>query len=266
MSVAPRPRRSPPLVPTEEDPFPYGMRYVEVTGPGGRAEIEPVALTRQENLHPRTGDSLNQGDPHFEDCAYLRMTLREHLAGNPGAVAFSDLTVIWDRPDIRPHCPDCMVVFGVQDPDRNWQAFSVRREGVRPSLIIEITSPQNRNQDLVIKRRQYFRLGVPFYAIVDQTSGRGESPRLLRVLGYRRGPRAFQALPLNNEGRLWLEPVGLWLGVEDERTYLYTPTGERMLNYGEVSRARDAEARARAAAEERVRQLEEELRRRGGNP
>ncbi len=266
MSAGPRPRRAPPLVPTEEDPFPYGMRYVEVTGRDGRPDCEPVALTRQENLHPRTGDTLNQGDPHFDDCAYLRMTLREHLAANRGALVFSDLTVVWDRPDVRPHAPDCVVIFGVQDPDRDWSGFGVRQEGVRPSLIIEITSPRTRDTDLVIKRRQYFRVGVPHYAIVDQTSGREESPRLLRILGYRRGPRSYRPLPLNEHGRLWLEPVGLWLGVEGGRTYLYTPAGERMLNYGEANQARVQAEAGRAEAEERVRQLEEELRRLRGQP
>jgi Uma2 family endonuclease len=230
------------------------MRYVEITCRGGRTDYEPVALTRQENLHPRTDDKLNQGDPHFDDCAYLRMTLREHLAADPTALVFSDLGIVWDRPDVRPHAPDCMVIFGVQEPDRDWSGFGVREEGVRPSLIVEITSPRTRNTDLTIKLRQYYRVRVPFYAVVDQTSGREESPRLLRILGYRRGRRAYEPLPLNDQGRLWLEPVRLWLGVEDGRTYLYTPAGERMLNYTEANRAR-------IEAEERVRQLEEELRR-----
>jgi colicin import membrane protein len=294
MSAGSRPRRAPEVIPTEDDPFPYGMRYVEVTAPDGCTDIEPVALTRQENLHPRMDDKLNQGEPHFDDCAYLKMTLGEHLAATPAAVVFSDMQIVWNRPDVRPHAPDCMVIFGVENPDRNWQGFSVRQEGARPSLIIEITSPRTRNSDLVTKLRQYFRVGVPFYAIVDQISGRLESPRLLRVLGYRRGRSAYRPLPLNEQGRLWLEPVGLWLGAEDEKTYLYTPAGERILNYGEANQARaeaeaarqseaqaraeaeaarqsEAQARAEAeaardAAEARIRHLEKELRRlRGGS-
>jgi Uma2 family endonuclease len=265
MSAGPRSRRTRAIVPTEEDPFPYGMRYVEVTDRHGRRDYEPVPLTRQENLHPRMDDKLIQGDPHYDDCAYLKMTLREHLAATPGVVVFSDLGIVWKRSDVRPHAPDCMVIFGVENPHRNWEGFSERSEGVRPSLIIEVTSPATRDTDLVIKLRQYFRVGVPFYAIVDQTSGRKESPRLLRVLGYRRGRRAYQPLPLNEDGRLLLEPVNLWLGVEDERTYLYTPAGDRILNYGETIQARAEAEAARAAAEARARQLEEELRRlRGG--
>jgi colicin import membrane protein len=248
------------------------MRYVEVTDRDGRLDYEPVALTRQENLHPRMGDTLAQGVRHFDDCAYLRAALRNHLATNPGALVFSHLSIVWDRIDVRPHSPDCMVIFGVTNPDRQWTGFSVRQEGVRPSLIIEITSPRTRSTDLVIKLRQYYRLLVPFYAIVDQTSGHQESPRLLRVLGYRLGRRAYEPLPLNDQGWLWLEPVGLWLGVENERTCLYRPAGEPLLTYGEMKQARDSEAQARAeaeaariAAENRVRQLEEELRHRNGS-
>jgi colicin import membrane protein len=193
---------------------------------------------------------------------------------------FSDLEVVWDTTDIRPHSPDVTVVLGVRVRDRRWRSFSVAAEGVRPCLLIEVTSPSTRQNDLETKVAQYFRLGVPFYAIVDETTPWDPESRGLRLLGYRAGPNEYESLPLDDEGRLWLEPVGLWLAIEDDSPVCRTPDGRRLENFTELAEsrdeaeaardeaeaARDAEARARAEAEERIRQLEEELRRLRGGP
>src|SRR5262249_32197037 len=153
--------------------------------------------------------------------------------------------------------PDVTVIFGTRRR-RRWPSFDVAREGVRPTLILEVTSESTRQTDLVTKRRQYYRAGVEFYVIVDELPAGNENDlRQLRILGYRRGRRGYERLELNDQGRLWLEPVGVWLGIEGERVACYDRGGRRIGTYTEVERAR-------AAAEERVRQLEEELRRRNG--
>lgn len=71
-------------------------------------------------------------------------------------------------------------------------------------------------------------------------------------------------------GWLWLEPVGLWIGVtqpggdEAGAAYLYDAEGNLIGDYTSVTRAA-AEAEARAAeAEVRLRELEAELRRQRG--
>ena len=121
-----------------------------------------------------------------------------------------------------------------------------------------MTSESTRHTDLVKKRRNYFRAGVEYYVIIDDVPPRrADAPRRLRILGYRRGSRGFERLPLDDQGRLWLEAVGVWLGIEGERVVCYDREGNRIRNIVE-------ERHARAAAEERVRQLEEELRRRNG--
>ena len=137
-------------------------------------------------------------------------------------------------------------------------------EKVRPKLIVEVTSPSTRHGDLVTKRRQYYRAGVDYYVIFDELPQRRmDAPRQLRILAYRRGQRGYERLELNEQGRLWLESVGVWLGIEidnesgsaNARAVCYDREGNRFLTALE-------ERQARTAAEERVRQLEEELRRR----
>src|SRR5207244_4266943 len=103
-----------------------------------------------------------------------------------------------------------------------WGIFSVAAEGARPVLVIEIVSvdahdPGVRNNDVVAKVREYYQAGVPLYVIVDQERENG--PR--RLIGYRRGKRRYVKLPLDDQGRLWLEPLGLWLGLRENRVVCF---------------------------------------------
>jgi hypothetical protein len=187
---------------------------------------------------------------------------------------FSDLLIYWDIPALRHHCPDVSVILGVRNPRRDdWPSFHVTAEGVRPALLIEITSPSTRSIDFREKRPQYFRAGVPMYVILDARED--EDRRELEIIGYRRGAMRYQRLRLSDEGRLWLEVVGLWLGSENGRVACYDAQGQRIADYQEMAQGRAAaeeaaeqqhqraeqERRLREAAEQRLRELEAELRR-----
>ena len=157
-------------------------------------------------------------------------------------------------------------------------------------VVLEIASPSTRNNDLGIKRDLYYQVGVQKYVIVDR-GPHGEDP--VRIFGFQRGPRGWVPMALDAQGRLDLAPVGLLLGIEDDRPWLYdVATGareperkewhqalsaaeervqeaeERAQNAEE--RAQNAEVRAReeaqsrAALEERLRALEAELHRQQG--
>ena len=114
--------------------------------------------------------------------------------------------------------------------------------------------------------------------------------RIVLQFGYQRGPRGWRRLRLDAQGRLDLVPVGMVLGIADDRPWLYdVVTGVRAPDRTEwqhvltatetraqeaetraqeaETRAQEAETRAqeeaqaRAALEARVRALEAQLRR-----
>ena len=58
---------------------------------------------------------------------------------------------------MRHHSPDLSVIFGVKER-KDWITFDVKTEGVRPRLIIEVTSPATRSNDLVKKVQQYAKV------------------------------------------------------------------------------------------------------------
>jgi hypothetical protein len=153
--------------------------------------------------------------------------------------------------------------------------FRVAERGARPLLVIEVTSPSTRKNDLTVKVQHYYRAGVPFYAIVDADEESERRP--ITVLGYRWTPEGYVFVPPDEQGRVWLEPVGLWLAGEQGHAVCYDAQGARILDIAERDRlgqqamARSEElgtlmeeavrahheADARAAAEAQARQAAE---------
>ena len=65
----------------------------------------------------------------------------------PTALVLGDCKVLW--PDGVHHSPDVAVYLGVREVQDYYSQFDVAAEGVRPRLIIEIVSPNTRENDVV---------------------------------------------------------------------------------------------------------------------
>ena len=262
------------------DPFYYGWRYVSrMHRENGEEweEIVQVPLTFNDMLHPEEGDIVTHTPLHHRICAYLVAVIEAWARASP-VVVLPDVRIEWDIPDLQRTWPDVAVIFGVRER-QNWGTFSVAQEGVRPALIIEVTSPKTRKGDLVDKVDEYALAGVPLYVIVDFMQRPGKS--VARLLGYQLVNDAYQSLALNEQGRLWLGPYSGGSGSKATRWCVTTriaprcstiaiwlrptprPKLPRTLRRRRAPRLklRDAEAQARAQAEARLHELEAELRR-----
>jgi colicin import membrane protein len=251
--------------PTDElDPFRYGWRYITVSGPDGTETIDQIPLTLEDVLFPETGDFIAQMDLHDTDTSYLKYVFNARLASDPQAVAVSDCRVDWNLPDVRPLGPDIAVFFGVSRR-RDWATLDVAAEGVRPALVVEVTSPGTRGNDVDIKPGFYHRARVPLYVIADVLQ-EDEETRHVELIGYRYAPEAYQRIAPNARGWIWLEPVRLWLGVVPDpqlgcdRLACFDPeTGAEIGDYKAVSDAHEV-ATAKANAETRRADAETEAR------
>ncbi len=232
--------------------FRYGYREVREKLPNGRSRWKRVPLTLEDVLHPRFGDVHMLGDPHSDDCTYLRTVLKARHGGDPSVAVFSDCGIFWDIPGLKHHSPDLAVIFGVKQR-KDWNTFRVRKEGVRPSLIIEVSSPKTRVLDVKTKVQQYAQAKVPYYVIADMQEVDGK--RRLTLIAYRLKGSLYEPMPLDERGRAWLEPVGLWLGVKvnpdtgGDRLVLIDPADDQEIgDYTAVDRGRnEAQVRARRA-------------------
>jgi hypothetical protein len=236
--------------PPETDPFRYGWRLVPRPTPDNPHNLEQVPLTLEDVLHPETGDFIVHSDRHETDRMYL-------TAVEPAGVAIvlSDVRIAWDLPDVRPHGPDVMVIPGVAER-QDWSTFDVAVEGARPALIIEITSPETRANDLEIKVDHYARAGVAQYVIVDDARRRG-GKRRLRLLDYRLEAGAYRLHAPDAAGRVHLVIANLWLGVEGDHVVCYDERGAAFGEYATVVRqAAEAAERAQREAERAQREAE----------
>jgi Uma2 family endonuclease len=239
-----------PAPPPADDPFRYGWRYVRRPTPDDPDHLEPVPLTLEDVLHPEEGDFIVHSDRHETDRMYLTAVLRARLEVHGRAIVLSDVRVAWDVPDLRPHGPDVMVIPGLRER-RDWSTFDVAEEGVRPALIIEITSPETRENDVVWKVAHYARAGVAQYVIVDNIGRRGE--RQLRLLDYRLVGDTYRLQPPDERGWVYLELAELWVGVEGDHVVCYADDGTAFGDYATVvQQAAEAEARARREAAARA--------------
>jgi hypothetical protein len=113
-----------------------------------------------------------------------------------------------------------------------------------------VTSPATRDIDLDDKVLEYFQGGVPYYAIVDARH-RPEG-RQIRFLLYRANGEGYMRVRQRRPGRLWLEPVRLWLAAEEGQVIAFDEHDNRLKSYTEeVEARREAEARAEAEAQAR---------------
>ncbi len=246
--------RPPPESPREPDPFRFGWRYVRVTRADGTQDLDRVPLTLEDVLHPNVGDIILQSDPHDTDRAYLKSVFDTRLMGDSTAVVLSDCQVDFNIPGVRPLCPDDVVFLGVRRHIA-WSSFNVAEERARPVLVAEVTSPETRSNDVGIKMDYYHRARVPWYVIADVTY-EADNERRIELILYRRTVRGYRREPPDERGRVWLEPVGVWLGLTRDarggfmRLVCYDPeTDQEIGDYRAISRALEEEARARRRAE-----------------
>jgi colicin import membrane protein len=254
-----RPGKRPP---DDSDPFRYGWRYVTVRGPNGTDTIDQIPLTLEDVLFPETGDFIVQTDLHDTDTSYLKYVFNARLTHDSEAVAVSDCRVDWNVPGVRPLGPDVAVFFGVKRR-KDWATLNVAAERARPALVVEVTSPSTRGNDVNIKPDYYYRAGVPLYVIADVLE-ESDDARRLELIGYRSGPAGYERVAPNDRGWIWLEPLQLWLGIVqdpvlgcDRLACFDNKTGEEIGDYSAVFAKAQAEAAAREEAEERARKAEE---------
>ena len=220
----------------QADPFRLGRRYLKEVGPDGEETYREVPLREEDLLFPHEGDRLVVSDPHVQNMLYLRGALDILLRDRPDAKVFSDHVIDFGAEGIKPLGPDVVVFVDLKEP---WHAksgtFEVVEFAARPLLVVEMTSPDTRRNDLAPKVDLYYRVGVPYYAIVDHGPRGDWSPVVLR--GYRAAPGGYSPVQPDEKGRLWLPTLNLWLVPEDEKVFLYTADGERLPDWSETHAA-----------------------------
>jgi Uma2 family endonuclease len=220
------------------------QRWIEL--PDGRLELLELPLTPELFLDPELDDKMVQGELHDDTSVEIKNLLRSFFRGQPGIRVFHDLKHLLG-PGLPAPAPDVSVVRGLRNPTP-LDSLNVEKEGVRPSLVIEVISPLSarvRQIDLKGKVQLYQSAGIPEYLIVDSTRKRAGRQRFT-LLGYRldSGGR-YRLIAPDAEGRLFSETTGVLfqIGPTGDRVLLFeAATGRRLLNQEEQEDRADREA------------------------
>jgi len=227
--------------PPESDPYLYGTRMARRRLPDGSFQTLRLPLTVWDVLHPQEGDHIAQSIRHSKEVRYLASVLEARVAGDPHALVLNDTAIHWDVPGLTHHCPDVAVIFNIPEVKDNYPSFHVAWEGVRPSLIIEVVSPQTheiRNTDVVTKVVEYHAAMVPLYIIIDRQ--REEDWPIIRAFRY--APLAYEPIALEDRDCLLLEEFGVRLCANQNRIVLYDAvSGEELGDYIAITQALEAE-------------------------
>ncbi|ABU58288.1 hypothetical protein [Roseiflexus castenholzii] len=98
-------------------------------------------------------------------------------------------------------------------------------------------------------RRRHLQASL-VYVIVDVAQRRGQTT--LRLPGYGHAPMVYADLPPDDRGRLWIEPLHVWLGVQNQHVVCYGTTGVSIGDHPDLQAAP-------ATAEQRIAALETKL-------
>jgi Uma2 family endonuclease len=254
-------------LPDEEDGVVMLQSWVE--RPGGGFELLEMPLTLELYLNPRLGDKLTQGELHADLMAELKELLGRYFKPQLDVKVLMDVKHLFSPR--RGPSPDISIVRGVRNPDRKRSSFNVVKEGVVPSLVIEVLSPFDdrvRQMDKVDKVKLYERVGIPEYVLVDPPRQDNDHRFLLK--GFRLDRlRHYQRIEPDAQGRLLSETTELIFGVSakgDRIEVFNARTGERLESPAEVEEraAREAKRANRAEAElDRLRAQIERLKKSG---
>ena len=175
--------------------------------------------------------------------------------------------------------PDVIVALGVDSAEVIARhGYAIDDQGKPPDFVLEIASPSTALNDYTGKRVDYAAYGIPEYWRFDPTDGERYPAGLA---GDRLVDGEYEPIAIHqtDEDRYWAHSDALNLDVcwESGQLRWWDPVAQRyLLTHDEEAEARiateaqrDAERQARIAAETeaaeaqaRIRQLEEELRRR----
>ena len=215
----------------------------------------PVSPVGQFPEYPPRDDMQNP--IHLHDPGY-QAALRRHFGASDTTIVMGEVPVARtasQRQGVR--IPDLLIAFGVDRAGIIGQrGYAIEQQGKPPDFVLEIASETTGRNDYTAKRDDYAGYGIPEYWRFDPSGGQYHGTHLA---ADRLVEDVYQPVDIvtMDEFYYWghSEALGLDVCWENGQLRWYDPAAQRYL------RTFDEEAEERVAAEERVRELEAEIRR-----
>ena len=229
-------------------------------------ELSPVASPVAERV-PREPNTVEyperpwiaQSVWHGDAVGLATAALRHHFRDRDDVLVAMELVVYYQRGDNRAWLrPDVQVVFGVVDSGANRSTFKVWEEGKAPDFVLEVASPSTAENDARHKAQEYLGIGVREYWRLDPEGTMMGTP----LEGYRVGGGRYRRVEsvARTGGVEYLRSGVLGLDLRGEQRNGATVLVIRDPRTGkEFDGALEASERQRRIAEDRANTAEEEL-------
>ena len=233
--------------------------YYPYAGPAGNVSLAAPCEQVDGEWYPfaEEGAPVVQGSLHGRTARDLENMTTGLLLDWPEVGIYSDVFLFWMRRQPRRYAPDLFVLPRVRKLKRERQSVYLWKEPSRCVFVLEVLSDSNEEEDPEERFRAY-RDGAKIneYFLCDPR------PTPPRVWGYRLQEGEYVPIPPDERGRIWSDQLKGWFGVNAQgQVQVWNEAGDEMPRYEDALQRLKEEARLRQAAEARVRELEEELRR-----
>ena len=225
--------------------------------------VPPVGC--DDDGYPCDDSAMVDNSDHNLVSGYIKYVVGARYADRDDVFADADLGLYFEQGNRSALvAPDVLVAFGVEGGSR--MSYKIWEEGKPPDLVVEVLSHRTWRKDLRDKPGLYEALGIAEYWSFDQHRVSDEPPLVVRRLengSYHvegdgmTGHSAILGLDIRVEGTL--------LRLHDPETGLDLPDyNEAVAMYRQAQSQIAEEEEARQAAEQRIAELEEQLRRSKG--
>ncbi|HXT61211.1 MAG TPA: Uma2 family endonuclease [Pirellulales bacterium] len=215
--------------------------------------LPPLPGAAFDPLYPDSdGKPMGETEIHVIAIFDLYHALRRHFRHRQDVHVAADMFLYYEQGNPRAcKAPDVMVSKGVRGKHPR-RSFRVWEENAVPAVAFEVTSLKSRREDATEKPRAYAEAGIAEYFIFDPL----DEYLKPRLQGFRLGPNGYEALPLDDDGRLTSQQLGLFLKPEEALLRLFDiQTGAALPSLDELDEQADAERRRADALEEELKRL-----------
>jgi Uma2 family endonuclease len=224
------------------------------------SETIPDEIALPTNLY--SDEPPLETDFHREQIDLLIRLLKYWWQDRPDFYISGNLTVYYNTQQLKNRDfrgPDIFVVLGAEKRDRrSWVTW--QEGGKYPHVVIELLSSSTATIDKGKKKDLYQDVWrVPDYFWFH--------PETMEFAGFHLVNGRYEAIAPTDDGWLWSEQLGLYLGIYGQQLRWFTEQGQLIpLPEEQERQAKEQERQAKEQAQQRAERLESLLRAQGINP